>query len=231
MIPYRSLLLPAAICFSLAVGTAPAQQADIEIQFVSFPKLADAKPVELLIGEGETMAVELPTNSISTVYKVKPLAKWVIGKTEVNGEGEESFGIYGQAPAIASPKQLILVIRKGKEDADGLELIPMDNRGSHFGGGKYFLMNATKVDIAGSVGTEKFALKPNAHTLVAPEPTKTKGESKYCYAQIYFRKDEEVQPFFTSTWRFNENARTMVFFYHEPTTNQLKLHTIRDYVK
>ena len=230
MIPCRFLLLSAAFCLFPFAQTASAQ-GEVELQFVSFPKLADAKPVELLIGEGETMAVELPTNSISAVYKVKPLAKWVIGKTEVGEDGKESFSVYGEAPAVASPKQLILVIRKGKADSDGLELLPMDNRGSHFGGGKYFLMNAARVDIAGSIGTAKFALKPEAHSLLAPEPTKTKGESKYCYAQIYFRTDEEVQPFFTSTWRFNENARTMVFFFHDPTSKQLRLHTIRDYVE
>lgn len=230
MIPFRPLLLSAAVCLFPAAQTAFAQ-AEVELQFVSFPKASDAKPVELLVGEGETIAVELPTNSISSVYKVKPLAKWVIGKTEIGEEGKQSFLIFGEAPAIASPKQLILVVRKGKEDSDGLELIPVDNRGSNFGGGKYFLMNAARVDIAGSIGTAKFALKPNAHTLLSTGPTKTKGDSKYCYAQIFFRKDEEIQPFFTSTWRFNENARTMVFFFHDPSTTQLRLHTIRDYVE
>lgn len=224
------LCLLAALCHLPLAGTAFAQ-GQIELQFVSFPKLLDAKPVELLIGEGETMSVEMPTNSISQVYKVKPLGKWVIGKTVAGEEGKESFEVFGQAPAIASQKQLILVIRKGKDDSDGLELIPMDNQGSSFGGGKYFLMNATRAEIAGSIGTGKFSLKPDSHTLIAPKPTKTRGDSKYCYAQIFFRKDEEIQPFFTSTWRFNENARTMVFFYHDPTTKQLKLHTIRDYVK
>jgi hypothetical protein len=231
MIPARFTIFPVlAALSSLMLINAAFGEGEIEVQFVSFPKLIDAKPVELLVGEGKTMEVELPTNSISPVYKAKALGKWVIGKTVVDEERKESFEVYGQAPAIASPKQLVLVIRKGKDDSDGLELIPMDNQKSNFGGGKYFLMNATRVDIAGSIGTGKFSLEPNNHALIAPQPTKTKGDGKYCYAQIYFRKNEEIQPFFTSTWRFSENARTMVFFYHDPQTKQLKLHTIRDYV-
>jgi len=224
-----SFRLLAALIF-LPFANAVHAQGEVELRFVSFPKLVDAKPVELLVGEGQTIPVRLPTNSISTIYKVKSLGTWAIGKTVLDDKGKESFDVYGQAPSIASPKQLILVIRKGKDDSDGLVLIPMDDRVDNFGGGKYFLMNATTADIGGSIGTGKFSLKPGSHTLIAPKPTKINGDQKYAYAQIYFRMGEEVQPFFTATWRFNKKARSMVFFYHDPVTKQLRLHTIRDYV-
>ena len=132
---------------------AASAQGVVELQFVSFPRSLNAKPVELLIGEGKTIPVEMPTNSISPVYKVKALSKWVVGKSSVNDEGEPTFDVYGQAPAISSTKQLVLVIRKGKDDASGLKLIPMDYSQVGFGGGKYLLLNAANIDIAGSVGT------------------------------------------------------------------------------
>ncbi|MBK1855057.1 hypothetical protein JO972_08810 [Verrucomicrobiaceae bacterium 5K15] len=232
MIPTRIAYL-----FTLAITASifPVQTAFcddvIQLQFVSFPKLRDAKPVELVIGQGKTMPVELPTNSISKVYKVPRSNKWILGKNIVNTEGKKTFDVYGQSSAISSTKQLIIVIRKGQSNDDGLELITIDNNTDNFGGGKYFLMNATSVDIAGSIGTGKFALRPNSHFILAPKPTKTKDDRHYCYAKIYFRRNEEVQPFFTSTWRFNERARSMVFFYHDPRTSRLRLHTIRDYVQ
>ena len=203
---------------------------EIQVQFVSFPKAADAKPVELLIGEGETMLVEIPTNSISPIYKVKPLTQWIIGKTTTDENDESTFDVYGQAPSISSTKQLILVIRKGKDDAGGLKLIPLDYSQSSFRGGNYFLMNATSVDIAGAIGTGKFSLKPRKHTLLAPQPTKIKSDRKYCFAKFFYRKEKNIQPFFSSTWRFNNRARSMVFFYHDPGTGRLRLHTIRDYL-
>ena len=219
------------VSFSWLLISAAFAEGEIELQFVSFPKSLDSKPVELLIGEEKTMLVEMPTNSISPVYKVKPLSKWMIGKTTVDDEGKPSFDVYGQAPAISSTKQLILVIRKGKDDADGLKLIPMDYSQAGFGGGKYLLLNAANIDIAGAIGTAKFALKPGKYTLLAPKPTKVKGERKYCFAKFFYRKGKNTQPFFSSTLRFNKGARSMVFFYIDPKTKHLKLHTIRKYVK
>lgn len=229
MTKFKSLYL--FFSFSWLFIHAAYAEGEIELQFVSFPKSPDAKPVELFIGEGKTILVELPTNSISPVYKVKQLSKWMLGKTVTDDEGKPSFDVYGQAPAISSTKQLILVIRKGKDGAGGLTLIPMDYNQAGFGGGKYLLINATKIDIGGAIGTDKFSLKPGKYTLLAPKPTKVKGDRKYCFAIFFYRKEKNIQPFFSSTWRFNTAARSVVFFYNDPSTRKLKLHTIRSYVK
>jgi hypothetical protein len=218
-------------CLMMNAVFAQEAEGGIELQFVSFPKSLDAKPVELLIGEGKTILVELPTNSISQIYKVKPQANWKIGKMVKDDEGKPSFQVYGEAPAIRATKQLILVIRSAKDDADGLKLIPMDYSESNFGGGNYFVMNASGVDIAGAIGTSKFTLQPRKHTLLAPKPTKTVNDRDYCFAKFFYRVEENVQPFFSSTWRFNKAARSMVFFYQNGKTKHLRIHTIRSYVK
>jgi hypothetical protein len=187
IIKFKPLYL--LVSFSWLLIHAAFAEGEIELQFVSFPKSPDAKPVELLIGEEQTILVEMPTNSISPVYKVKPLSKWVIGKTTVDAEGKPSFDVYGQAPAISSTKQLILVIRSSKGDAGGLKLIPMDYSQAGFGGGKYLLLNAANIDIAGAIGTGKFSLKSGKYALLAPKPTKVKGERKYCFRKFKVLKN------------------------------------------
>lgn len=221
------------LCTAAASISAHAQEAKpeatVNLRFVSFPKAATAVPIELLIGGEKTMAVELPTNSISQTYQVPALATWTLGKTSTNEEGKSIFQVFGKTQSIGANEQLILVVRKGSDDADGLELTAVKNNSEGFGGGKYFLLNATSVDIAGSIGTSKFSLKPKTHDLIAPNPTSTEGDRKYCFSQFYFHHKDETQPFFSATWRFNEKARSMVFFYHDPKTKQLRVHTIRSF--
>lgn len=209
---------------------AVAQDKMVSLQFVAFPISYDPKPVQLLIGEGQTLEVELPSNSLSQAYQVPALGSWVLGKTVVGPDEKFTFSSYGQTRAATSEKQLVLVIRKGMEDADGFDLVAFDGGSKGFGGGKYLFLNGAKVDVAGDAGGTKFALKPKMHTLIAPAPSEVKEDRKYLYITLFFRKGENATPFYTSTWRFSDKARTMVFFYHDPHTDRLRTHTIRDYL-
>lgn len=220
----------------LALGTPLiAQEAEqVTLRFLSFPKSASPQPVEFLIGEGETLEVKIPTNALSQPYKVKQLSTWAVGKMEpaANPEEPPSFTTYGSARALASSDQLILLIRDGKENADGMRVIPMDNRTGSFGGGQFFFMNASKVDVAGVLGGTKFALKPGTHTIIKPrEMTRREGAAAdQFFTEFFFRKEEEARPFFSSTWPANEKARSMVFFYHDTHNERLRMHTIRNYL-
>jgi len=221
----------------LALGTPLiAQQAEqVTLRFLSFPKSNSPQPVELLIGEGETLEVKIPTNALSAPYKVRRLSTWAVGKMEPSANAEEPppFITYGSARALASSNQLILLIRDGKENADGMRVIPLDNNLSNFGGGQFFFMNASKVDVAGVLGGTKFALKPRTHTIIKPkEMTRREGAAaNQFFTEFFFRKEEEARPFFSSTWPANEKARSMVFFYHDPHNERLRMHTIRSYVE
>ena len=220
----------------LALGLpALAQEPEqVTLRFLSFPKSASPQPVELLIGDGETLEVKIPTNTLSAPYKVKRLSTWAVGKTEPakNKDENSSFASYGSAPSIASPDQLILLIRNGKENADGMRVVPMDNRTGSFGGGQFFFMNAAKVDIAGMLGGTKFVLKPGAHTIIEPTEMNKRegGGGDLFFTEFYFRKETEARPFFSSSWPANDKARSMVFFYHDPHNERLRMHTIRDYI-
>jgi len=206
----------------------------VTLRFISFPKNANPQPVELLVGPGETMEINAPTNALSTPYQVKRLSTWSVGKIEPAKSAEEkpTFKSYGSAPAPESNDQIILLIRNGKENQDGMQVIPMDNRSNNFGGGQFFFMNAAKVDIAGMLGGTKFTLKPGKFTIIKPaELTKREDDGKgLFFTEFYFRKDDEARPFFSSSWPHNDKARSMVFFYHDLTNDRLRMHTIRDYV-
>lgn len=224
------------VLLAIGIGSAvTAQEAEkVTLRFLSFPKCASPQPVELLIGDGKTLEVKIPTNAFSEPYKVPRLATWAVGKLEPakSADANPVFTSYGTAPALASANQLILLIRNGKENADGMRMIPLDNNTDHFGGGKFLFMNAAKVDIAGMLGGTRFALKPGKHVIIEPKEVNRRegGGPEGFFTEFYFRKETEARPFFSSTWPANKKARSMVFFYHDTTNNRLRMHTIRDYI-
>ena len=222
--------------YAIGVGSAViAQDAEkITLRFISFPKNASPQPVELLIGDGKTLQVNTPTNALSEPYKVPRLSTWTVGKFEPakGSDTKPVFNSYGSAPALASANQLILLIRNGKENSDGMRVVPLDNNTSKFGGGQFFFMNASKVDIAGMLGGTQFALKPGKHIIIEPKETNQREGvgGNLCFTEFYFRKETEARPFFSSNWPANNKARSMVFFYHDTHNDRLRMHTIRDYL-
>jgi hypothetical protein len=216
------------LCTGFSLLPCAAQEGEsVTLQFLSFPRAINPEPVELVVGEGKTIKVETPSNELSAPYKVKLQATWMVGETVVGKDGKPAFNAFGKATALAASEQLILLVHKGKTNADGFEVIPIDYRPTEFGGGKFLFMNAAKVDIAGAVGTEKFALKPGKYSIIKPKgDPDTKG---LVHATLYFRKDDQAKPFFSSTWPLSDVARSLIFFYHDPDTNRLRLHSIRDF--
>lgn len=223
----RTACLAALALLGLTAPPCTAQQAaGVTLRFLSFPKEIDPQPVELWLGEGKTSKVEIPGNELSAPHKVPPLATWVVGETTKGPDGKPVFKEYGRAKALAAPSQLILLVRKGAQNSDGFAVIPVDSGATRFGGGKFLFANAARVDIAGVVGGERFALKPGQHTIIKPKLEPGAGT---VHATLYYRKEEEAKPFFSSQWPVSANARGLIFLYHDPDTGRLRLHTIRDY--
>lgn len=224
----RLCLLPFALFFTTVPGARAQQGGEVTLQFVSFPKTEEVGPVELLLGEGKTESVEIPFTSLGEPIKVPRLATWAVGKTMPGGNGvPPRFQVYGKATSLASPKQLLLLVRKGPKNGDGFEVLPIDNDVGNFGGGKCLFMNVARVDIAGEVGGQKFGLKPGAHTIINPKP---EPNGRMFHATFYFRHNDGPKPFFTSKWPANPKARSLVFFFHDPVSKQLSMHSIRDVV-
>lgn len=214
-------------CFLSPLPGMAQAETSVTLKFLSFPSIESPTPVELVVGEGKTIKVEIPTNELSAPYKIKSQSTWVIGETVKAKDDKPAFTVFGQAPAPAASDQLILLIRKGKSNADGFDVIPINSLKTEFSGGKFLFVNAAAVDIAGVVGTEKFVIKPGTHAIIQP-----KGDAKdktLCQTEIYFNKDNQAKPFFSSTWPLSDDARALIFFYHDPETKRLRLHTIRDF--
>jgi len=218
----------AAALLALSSLACPAQEGGVTLRFLSFPKAIDPAPIELLTGENKTIEVEIPSNELSKSYRVPRLGVWAVGETVTGDDGESVFKEYGRGKALASQSQLVLLVRKGEEYADGFEVLPIDNRVSGFGGGEFLFMNAAKVDIAGEAGGEKFVVKPGGHTIVKP---KAETNGRTFHAMFYFRTGDKAKPFFSSKWPTTKNARGLIFFYQDPETKRLRLHSIRDFLE
>lgn len=214
-------------CLLPALPRAAAQEASVTLRFLSFPVIGEPVPVELAIGGGRTLKVEIPGNELSPPYKVRKQAAWVFGETVQGKDDKPAFTVFGQAPALASDDQLILLMRKGKTNADGFNVIPVNGVKTAFGAGRFLFVNTAKVDIAGVIGSEKFVIKPGKHAMVHPRGDA--GNKAVGHVELYFNMDNKARPFFTSTWPLGDAARSLVFFFHDPESNRLRLHTIRDF--
>lgn len=203
--------------------------ASVTLQFLSFPKSNAPVAIEFLVGENKTIKLEVPTNELSPPQTIKLQTKWIFGETVEGKDGKPAFNVLGQAQALSSTKQLILLVRKGATNADGFDVIPVDYQDSKFGGGKFLFMNAATIDIAGTIGDVQFVIKPGQHTIVAPKKETRNEDKKLCNIQIFFKKGEEAKNFFSSTWPVEANARSLIFFYHDSDNKRLRLHTIQDF--
>jgi hypothetical protein len=214
--------------FVLCMSPCLAQEAPkVSLRCLSFPKAIDPVKVELQISEGKTIDIEAPSNEFSPPVDVVSTGVWSVGETVEGPDGKPVFKEYGRTKAVASPQQLLLLVRKGQENADGFELVALDGRMDGFGGGKFLFMNAAKVEIAGVVGSERFVVKPGKHSIIKPKGEA--GDNKRVHTTLYFRTDGQAKPFFSSTWPLSDAARCLIFFYHDPDTNRLRLHSIRDF--
>ena len=222
-----SRLRPALYALILWPLVLSAQEgAKVKIKIVSFPKSLDPEPVELLVGEGKTLEVETPSNEISRSYTVPAQASWRVGRTVTGEDGKETFEILGEARALPSSSQLLLLVRKGPDKADGFKVIPIDYRPSGFGKGKMLFVNAAAVSVAGDVGSRKFAIKPGQLEIISPKPDET---GRLCQAILYYEKEGKPQPFFSSRWPVNDRSKALVFIYHGDGDRKLRLHAIRDF--
>lgn len=203
----------------------------VTLQFLSFPKATEPEPLELVVGEGETIEVNIPTNHISEPYEIPYLSSWKLGKTTEDEEGNPKFRVLGETSAINKSKQLVLVIRNGYDNSRGLKMIAMPNDDSKIGGGSFFFINmAADYQIAGKITDAQFAIKPGQSVVIEPKASETKGSYKYCEALLVYRKGEKTRPFYTQTWRLSDQVRSFIFFYQDRTTGKLKMHTIEDHL-
>lgn len=214
---------------TLAIPLCHAQEEQrITLQFLAFPKHSSLDPIELLVGEGKTIPIDIPGHELSPEYRVPRPPSIVVGITTKNAEGEPVFQVLGQAPALASKSQIILLLRKGPENSDGFVVLPIDGAMGNFAGGNYLFINASELAIGGIIGDKKFALKPGQKSLLKPAPTHKGGG---CQITLSYQKDEtdtKGRKFFDTRWSVSEKYRTLVFFYQDPESKKLGVAPVVD---
>lgn len=222
-------ILPAlAIAVVFCVLPCSAQEAaKINLRFLSFPKAMEPVKLELRLSDTKTIKIEAPSNEFSPPTTVVSPGVWAVGETIQGPDGKPIFKEYGSAKAPASPQQMLLLVRKGKDNAAGFDVIALDGQINEFGGGNFLFMNAAGVDIAGVVGDQKFVVKPGQRTIIKPKPA---DGQEVATASFYFRKNDAPRAFFSSQWPIGEHARALIFFYHDPESLNIRMHTIRDFL-
>ncbi len=205
------------------------EQETMRLQFITFPMVIEPLEVELLIGEGKTVTLNVPSNEFSETLRVPPMASLVFGKTVMDEvQKKPIFKIYGQGKPVAVPKQLVLLLRKGAAMSDGFEVRSISSDMKDFGGGKLLFVNAAKVSVGGKIGHQPFALKPGAHTIIKP---KLEENGRLTYVELFYALDGKAVPFFSTLWPVADQYRGLVFFYHDPNNeNQIRIHSFRDFL-
>lgn len=223
---YTCLLLLTG--FSLLPCSAQ-EGAKVSLEFVCFPRASDAEPLQLLTGDAKAIEIETPSNEVSKAHMVQARSTWVLGKMITGDDGKQKFEVYGKTKALASSKQLLVLLRKGATNADGFEIIALDSQKIKFGGEKFLFLNTSKVAIAGKIGKQSIALKPGSHSMIKPKPDRGVRKN-LCHVSFAYLRNKEWKIFSSTTWPVHKNARALVFFYQDPTTKRLRLHAIRDFM-
>jgi len=197
----------------------------MSLQFLAMPKQVRPEPLELLIGENETIDIHTPSNELSRPYEVPALDSIIVGQTSVNDQGESVFNVLGRARSIGSSKQIILLMRKGEEAKDGFTVLPVSGELGDFGGGSYLLVNASGVNVAGKMGDKSFELAPGSRELLQPAATHEGGG---CQVTFAYMRGQEWKVFRDTRWSVNPSYRSLVFFYQNPSTEKLAVAPVVD---
>lgn len=231
ILPRSIIRLALAAAFGLSALPCSAQQQQVmPLQFMTFPMVMEPLEVELLIGDGKTVILNVPSNEFSETVRVPLMTSLVFGKTVTDGvDKKPSFKIYGQGKPVAASKQLVLLIRKGAAMSDGVEVRAISGDLEAFSGGKLLFMNATKVSVGGKTGGQPFALKPGEHSIIKP---KLEANGRLTFVEFFYALDGKAVPFFSTMWPVADHYRGLVFFYHDPNDeNKIRIHSFREFLQ
>jgi hypothetical protein len=230
MTPYRRFFCLMTAALGVAIAPCGAQEPPaMALQFMTFPMTMEPLKVELLVGEGKTVPLEVPSNELGPVVRVPRMPSLVFGETVLNAEQKPEFKVYGKGKPAAEPKQLVLLLRKGPDMAGGFEVRAIPSDIKNFDGGKILFVNAARVDIGGKTGKVPFALKPGAHAIVKPG---LEANGRLSHVEFFYSLDGKAVPFFSSMWPVAKEFRGLVFFYNDPNNaNQIQLHSFRHFLE
>lgn len=204
---------------------AMAQEGSTRVQFLAFPHQSDPEPLELLVGEHQSMKIHTPGNVLSQPYTVPALSAFVVGKMTRSAENKDVFEKYGSGTALPAKKQIVLLLRKGENQKDGFVVIPVDAMETNFKAASYLFINASNYSVGAVIGDQKFALKPTQRKLVQPKPN---HQDDICQVTFSYLLGERWKTVYDTRWPANDKFRSIVFFFQNPETGRLGIAPIMD---
>lgn len=213
-----------ALVFLSLMTTAIAEET-ISLQFLAIPRQVRPEPVEVVIGQNETIQVHTPGNELSQPYQVPKMDSIVLGKSSFNEDGVAKFDVYGRAKLLDNRKQIILLLRRGPTNEDGFTVLPISGEMNEFKGGSYFLLNASGTSISGQIGNKRFEIEPGSKALINPSATHEGGGAQATFA---YKRGDEWKVFRDTRWSVNPAYRSMVFFFQNPSTSRLAVAPVVD---
>jgi hypothetical protein len=204
-----------------------AQVEKVEMRFLSFPPQNESEPLELVVGKSETIEVDTPSHELSSTYRVTRLNTVTVGKTITDSEGKVIFQSYGQAKSIADKDQIILLLRKGKENSDGFVVIPISANMENFTGASFLFINTSNLVVKGTIGNQELDLSPGKMKILKPKPNFNDG---ICQVTLAYMHENKEKRFFDTRWPANKNVRSMVIFFQNPQTGRIGLAPITDII-
>jgi hypothetical protein len=225
----RIILCTAAAVIFLPFFCAHGQEGEpISLRFLAFPPQNSPEPIELLVGENKTMTIDIPGNELSRAYKLKGLTSIVVGLTMENAEKEKVFQVLGQAPALSSSQQIVLLLRKGDRNSDGFTVIPIEGDLAKFKGGNFYFFNVSKLTVGGKIGDKIFALKPGQNRLL--EPSATHADDG-CQVTLSYQRPDKWKTFYDTRWTTDKRIRCLVFFFQDPESQRLSVAPIMEILR
>lgn len=224
----KSVLLTVIITASVCTIVTAQNTGKISVRILAFPQMAEPEPVELVIGDNaKTIEVDTPGHELSKTYDVPPLNTITVGKTTLDKDGKPTFQVFGSAKSIAAKEQIILLLRKGKQNSDGFAVLPISADLIEFKGASFLFINASTYNVSGKIGDKILELGPGKRALLQP---KANFEDGICQVTFAYQKADKWKMFYDTRWPANEKIRTLVFFYQNPETGRLGIAPITDII-
>jgi hypothetical protein len=221
-----SLKIPFFVAFLSLLGgveSTMAQDGKVSLRFITFPPVTKPETFHLAVAGGGAISIEAGSRSFSQPVSVTAQEKWSVVESPANETRKEEPKVLGQAPSLPVDEQLIILLRKGRNPEDGYSMVVVPDPSGGDTGGSVMFFNLSAVKLSGLVGGKRFLLKSREHIAIKP---KLSADGRNFQSRFAHHLGKKPKMFYASTWPGSERAAMFVFFFHDPSTRRLTLHSV-----
>ena len=224
------ILASATLIFSGFTQTAVAQEPPAQniLRILALPPRIVHPPLFLLQGEAAAIPLEIASSRLTGPYKVSPTNAWQFALTATPTESNGNISIVASCkPVPSTDEQLVVLLRKpGKEMS--YASFALDIKRSTLKERQFLVINLSPTEIAGDIGGIRMAFPPGKPVTVAPK--ENLGPDLCNVAFLTGVSDGKWKPFFSTNWPLKDKIRGLVFFYLQPDSEKILIHTVSDFL-